>query len=58
MIAKVILATALLISINGTAMSQKRITQTAGRDALGEFAPEFAKINDDIIRHMIVKVEA
>lgn len=49
MIAKVILATALLISINGTAMSQKRITQTAGRDALGEFAPEFAKINDDIL---------
>lgn len=49
MIAKVILATALLISTTGTAMSQKRITQTAGRDALGEFAPEFAKVNDDIL---------
>ncbi len=23
--------------------------QTAGRDALGEFAPEFAKLNDDVL---------
>lgn len=30
-------------------MSQNRIVQTAGRDALGEFAPEFAKVNDDIL---------
>lgn len=26
-----------------------RIKQTAGRDQLGEFAPEFAKVNDDIL---------
>lgn len=32
-----------------TTMAQKKITQTAGRDALGEFAPEFAKVNDDIL---------
>lgn len=32
-----------------TAMSQKKITQTAGRTQLGEFAPEFAKVNDDIL---------
>ena len=29
-------------------MSEK-IVQTAGRDALGEFAPEFAHYNDDIL---------
>ncbi len=27
----------------------KKITQTAGRDSLGEFAPEFAHFNDDIL---------
>ena len=25
------------------------IKQTAGKDALGEFAPEFAKLNDDVL---------
>ena len=28
---------------------KKKIVQTAGRDALGEFAPEFARLNDDIL---------
>ena len=27
----------------------EKIVQTAGRDALGEFAPEFAHFNDDIL---------
>ena len=27
----------------------KKIVQTAGRDALGEFAPEFAHFNDDML---------
>lgn len=27
----------------------KKITQTAGRNALGEFAPEFAHFNDDVL---------
>jgi 4-carboxymuconolactone decarboxylase len=27
----------------------KKIVQTAGRNALGEFAPEFAHFNDDIL---------
>ena len=27
----------------------EKIVQTAGRDALGEFAPEFAHYNDDIL---------
>ena len=31
------------------AMAQQKIIQTAGRDALGEFAPEFARLNDDIL---------
>ena len=26
-----------------------KVKQTAGRDSLGEFAPEFAKINDDVL---------
>ena len=26
-----------------------RITQTAGRNALGEFSPEFAHLNDDVL---------
>ncbi len=25
------------------------IKQTAGRDALGDFAPEFARLNDDVL---------
>ena len=25
------------------------VTQTAGRDALGEFAPKFAELNDDVL---------
>ena len=30
-------------------MAQKKIIQTAGRTQLGEFAPEFAQLNDDIL---------
>ncbi len=26
-----------------------KIKQTAGRDALGEFAPKFAELNDDVL---------
>ena len=25
------------------------VKQTAGRDSLGEFAPEFAQLNDDVL---------
>ena len=28
---------------------QEKIVQTAGRDRLGDFAPEFAHYNDDIL---------
>lgn len=30
-------------------MAQNKITQTAGRSQLGEFAPEFAQLNDDVL---------
>lgn len=30
-------------------MAQQKIVQTAGRDQLGDFAPEFARLNDDIL---------
>ena len=29
--------------------SQVKIQQTVGHDALGDFAPEFARLNDDIL---------
>lgn len=32
-----------------TIMAQTKVVQTAGRDALGDFAPEFARLNDDIL---------
>lgn len=32
-----------------TAMAQQKVIQTAGRDALGEFAPEFARLNDEVL---------
>lgn len=36
-------------AFNSDIMAQQKIIQTAGRDALGEFAPEFAHLNDDIL---------
>ncbi len=30
-------------------MAQQKIVQTAGRNQLGDFAPEFAKLNDDVL---------
>lgn len=37
------------ISINAQNNMKKEIKQTAGRQSLGEFAPEFAHLNDDIL---------
>ena len=34
---------------NDDGMKTKRVVQTAGRNALGEFAPEFAHYNDDVL---------
>ena len=30
-------------------MAQEKIVQTAGRNQLGEFAPKFAELNDDVL---------
>lgn len=30
-------------------MAQEKVVQTAGRDQLGDFAPKFAELNDDIL---------
>ncbi|MCH5345769.1 MAG: carboxymuconolactone decarboxylase family protein [Muribaculaceae bacterium] len=38
-----------LLSLNFNAMAQQKIEQTAGRRQLGDFAPEFAHLNDDIL---------
>ena len=32
-----------------TSMAQEKIKQTAGRDQLGDFAPKFAELNDDVL---------
>lgn len=37
------------LTITTPLMAQEKIIQTAGRDQLGEFAPEFARLNDDIL---------
>ena len=39
-------------------MEKKRITQTAGRDQLGQFAPEFAHLNDDVLFGEVWNAEA
>ncbi|MGM9726354.1 MAG: carboxymuconolactone decarboxylase family protein [Prevotella sp.] len=39
----------LLTAMTIHVMAQKKIVQTAGRTQLGEFAPEFAHLNDDIL---------
>ena len=41
-------ATSVSVSERSPIMS-KKIIQTAGRDALGTFAPEFARLNDDVL---------
>lgn len=40
----------LLSAVNITSvMAQDKIVQTAGRDQLGDFAPKFAELNDDVL---------
>lgn len=42
--------TAILIAFPTlSSMAQQKIVQTAGHDQLGEFATEFAHLNDDIL---------
>lgn len=44
-----ILIVIMTLIINTTIMAQNKITQTAGRTALGDFAPQFAELNDDVL---------
>ena len=37
-----------LLTVSET-MAQKKVVQTAGREQLGDFAPKFAELNDDIL---------
>ena len=42
--------TAVLMALNNISiMAQNKITQTAGRNVLGEFAPKFAELNDYVL---------
>lgn len=51
----ILLTTNLIIPVEAAQMADKnvkqpvKIVQTAGRDALGDFAPDFARYNDDIL---------
>ena len=38
-----------LLMITPMANAQTKIKQTAGREQLGDFAPKFAKLNDDVL---------
>ncbi len=49
-----LVATVMTMNVGGTAMAannepHEKIVQTAGRNVLGELAPEFARYNDDIL---------
>ena len=46
---QMLLALAAWVINSTTIMAQETIKQTAGRDQLGEFAPKFAELNDDIL---------
>ena len=46
---KILNIIALLSIITFNSMAQEKVIQTAGREQLGDFAPEFAHLNDDIL---------
>lgn len=46
---KLFISLALTLTLTPSIMAQQKIIQTAGRQQLGEFAPEFAHLNDDIL---------
>ena len=46
---KKILLVSLFSILTFNVMAQQKIIQTAGRDQLGEFAPKFAELNDDVL---------
>ena len=47
---KICILSLILLTVNSLfIMSQEKITQTAGHVQLGEFAPKFAELNDDVL---------
>lgn len=46
---KKIIIILILSAMTSNLMAQQKIVQTAGRRQLGEFAPEFARLNDDVL---------
>jgi len=46
---KRILISLILTAIIIPTMAQNKVKQTAGRDQLGDFAPKFAELNDDVL---------
>ena len=46
---KTIIIPFVLLILSSNIMAQQKIVQTAGREQLGDFAPEFAHLNDDIL---------
>mgnify|MGYP001777370398 CR=1 FL=1 len=46
---KRIILISLFTFVTFNVMAQKKIVQTAGREQLGEFAPKFAQLNDDVL---------
>lgn len=49
MIIRILTALLMLMTLNLNIMAQNKIKQTAGRTVLGEFAPKFAELNDDVL---------
>lgn len=46
---RILTALFMLMTLNLNIMAQNKIKQTAGRTVLGEFAPKFAELNDDVL---------
>lgn len=48
---KIILVFTVMLTVfnHMTLMAQEKIKQTAGRTVLGDFAPQFAELNDDVL---------
>lgn len=46
---KIVISGLIILALSSNIMAQEKIVQTAGRDQLGDFAPEFAHLNDDIL---------
>lgn len=44
-----IILTSVFTFLTCNVMAQNKIVQTAGRDQLGDFAPKFAELNDDVL---------